>query len=107
LQEIQGLQSRNVSLEGMMRGLLEERDSLVETLKGHLPVCQDSVAMTRSAQLLAFSHRLAQLLNFAVPAHLVSPSAEHSPGVESNQGAPPTGHRGKEATQVINAVIDR
>ena len=55
LQEIQGLQSRNGALEGAMGTLMEERDNLVRALKGHLPRCQDSMAMARSAQLLAFS----------------------------------------------------
>ncbi|XP_076442232.1 uncharacterized protein LOC143281129 isoform X2 [Babylonia areolata] len=67
IQEIQGLQNRNGALEGALASLVEERDNLVRTLKTHLPHCQDSSAMTRSAQLLAFSNRLAQLLDWTIP----------------------------------------
>ncbi|KAL8592636.1 hypothetical protein ACOMHN_026566 [Nucella lapillus] len=73
IQEIQGLQGRNGSLEGAMASLVEERDNLVQTLKGHLPHCQDSAAMTRSAQLLAFSNRLAQLLDWTIPGPSTAP----------------------------------
>ncbi|KAK7103239.1 bromodomain-containing protein 4-like [Littorina saxatilis] len=92
IQEIQGLQNRNGSLEGAMGSLLEERDSLVRTLKGHMPCCKDSLAMTRTAQLLAFSHRLAQLLDWALPHRPSgapsSPPSDLSLGVEL-QAPPP------------------
>ena len=100
LQEIQGLQARNGALEGAMGTLMEERDHLVRTLKGHMPRCQDAVAMARSAQLLAFSHRLAQLLDWALPRAppppaLASPSSlspqdRTALAVELQQAPPPT-----------------
>ena len=100
LQEIQGLQARNGALEGAMGTLMEERDHLVRTLKGHMPRCQDAVAMARSAQLLAFSHRLAQLLDWALPRApplprhrlplLPLPPGAHRPGRGAAAAPPPT-----------------
>nr|KAG5710733.1 hypothetical protein BaRGS_035135 [Batillaria attramentaria] len=79
IQEIQMLQARNMECECAKTSLVEERDSLVETLRGHLPRCHDPVAIARSAQLLAFSRRLAHLLDCALPLTPGTPVADRPP----------------------------
>lgn len=77
-QEIHSLQTHNVELECARTSLVEEKASLVQTLKVHVPHCHDPVAVARSAQLLAVSQRLTQLLDCPSPRLSVLPPPARS-----------------------------
>ncbi|KAL8619826.1 hypothetical protein ACOMHN_025912 [Nucella lapillus] len=91
-QEIHRLQTTNGGLQGDVSNLRQERARLVREVKGHLGQCHNSRALTRTARILAFSHRLLKLLDWIPPLTSVIPSTAAPPTTGHTAAPPPTGH---------------